>query len=80
MEIVKRLALVIHWIGFTIGVISCVFAGTLAGGITVVVWELQFSLAAGSVILFGLVGFLSLGLGWLIRWIIVGKIHWLPWK
>lgn len=73
MEIAKRLGLVIHWIGFVIGFFFfglSLFAG-LSGaesdGLNVSIYGLIFFL-------------ISTSFGWLIRYIIIGKIHFLPWK
>ena len=70
MEIAKRLALVLHWMGFV--------GGAFLGGVAIFVFFAQGEVAA----LFSApVIFLFFTLnGWLLRYIIVGKVHFLPWR
>ncbi len=70
MEILKRLALVIHWIGFIVGVITFLLISFSDGDI--------FGLTRLLLGIFFL--FLYTGIGWLIRYVISGMIHFLPWK
>jgi len=74
MEIIKKIALAVHWIGF----ICAIFLGLLFIG-----WALVPEFADRRVLMFslGIFGcFSCLGFGWLARFIIVGKVHFLPWK
>ena len=74
MEIVKRLALMIHWIGFLLG--SFFFLGFMIGGFFVDGLEdsvTAFLAAPVMLVLFA-------GIGWLIRFILVGKINFYPWR
>ena len=70
MEILKRLALVIHWIGFIVGVITFLLISFSDGDI--------FGLTRLLLGIFFL--FLYTGIGWLIRYVISGMINFLPWK
>ena len=73
MEILKRLAFVIHWIGFIIGVISFLLISFAPDGYgNILGWE---RLLLG-IFLFAL----YTSIGWLIRYVISGNIHVLPWK
>mgnify|MGYP001183160273 CR=1 FL=1 len=70
MEIVKRLALVLHWMGFV--------GGVLLGAIGIFAFFAQGVIEAlfSAPIIFL---FFTLN-GWLLRYIIVGKVHFLPWR
>ena len=70
MEILKRLALVIHWIGFIVGVITFLLISFSDGSI-----QGLTKLLLGFFFLI-----LYTGIGWLIRYVISGMIHFLPWK
>ena len=73
MEIAKRLGLVIHWIGFVIGLF---FFGLFV--------FISLSGAESDALYVRGIGFLiftvASSIGWLIRYIIAGKIPFLPWK
>ena len=70
MEIVKRLALVLHWMGFVGGAF-------LGWGALDYYWDGGEDVA----LLLALIIFLFFSLnGWLLRYIIVGTVHFLPWR
>ena len=72
MDILHRFALIVHWFSFVFGVI-----------IFLVVVSNAFSGAPQPIliILFApVILFACNGLGWLFRFVISGKIHFLPWK
>ena len=70
MEIAKRLALVLHWMGFVGGsflgwaALSTSFGGGEDAGLFLAPIIFLFFTANG----------------WLLRYIIVGKVHFLPWR
>jgi hypothetical protein len=71
--VLSRLALVIHWVGFIFGVIF--FFGAMIGGFV--------ESGSDDIAMFlsaPLLLFFFTGIGWLIRYIIVGKVHYLPYK
>ncbi len=70
MEIAKRLALVLHWMGFV--------GGVFFGGIALFVFFAQGEVSA--LLSFPVIFLFFTAIGWLIRYIIVGKVHFLPWK
>ena len=70
MEILKRLAIVIHWLGFIIGVITFLLISFSDGNI--------FGLTKLLLGIFFLI--LYTGIGWLKRYVISGMIHFLPCK
>mgnify|MGYP006232283907 CR=1 FL=1 len=70
MEIAKRLALVLHWMGFVGGA----FLGWLA---LTYVWDGGEDAAA---FLAPVIFLFFTANGWLLRYIIVGKVHFLPWR
>ena len=70
MEIVKRLALVLHWMGFVGGAflgIICVLGLFEVGSVA-------YLFLAPVIFLFFTAN------GWLLRYIIVGTVHFLPWR
>ena len=69
MASVARIGLVIHWFGFLLGAFFFVFL--IFTGFE----ESSGPAFFASPFLF----FLFSGLGWLIRYILVGKTHFLPW-
>ena len=85
-EILNIFALVIHWLGFLSG-LGCVFVVSYFfmyqgffqesdGGPLLIFWSnLWFTLFFGASLFIGFTG-----IGWLIRYILYGKIHILPWK
>lgn len=73
MEILKRLAFVIHWIGFIIGVISFLLISFAPDGDGNILGLTKLLLGIFFLILYT-------GIGWLIRYVISGMIHFLPWK
>ncbi len=69
MGIAERLGWLIHWLGFVGGLLTLIFLIAVFG------WE--DTTARG----FGFIIFLICwGLGWFIRWILVGKVKSLPWQ
>ena len=75
MKILDRFALVIHWISFSFGLVLGVSL-ICAGLIYDIPLEQRFF-----TIIFGGFGLFSCsGLGWLARFVLVGKIHFLPWR
>lgn len=85
-EILNRFALVTHWLGSLSG-LGCVFVVSYFfmyqgffqesdGGPLLIFWSnLWFTLFFGASLFIGFTG-----IGWLIRYILCGKIHFLPWK
>ena len=84
MSIADRLGLVIHWIGFGCGLfiagliayngfLNLMYVRTVIGGL-----DTQFLLE--SFLLLALAFLLPLMLGWLIRYVLSGKVHILPFK
>ena len=70
MEIAKRLALVLHWMGFV--------GGSFLGGVAIFVF---FTAGEDAALFSAPVIFLFFTAnGWLLRYIIVGKVHFLPWR
>ena len=70
MGIVSRIGLVIHWFGFLLG--AFFFAFLIFTG---------FEESSGPAFFTApFLYFLFSGLGWLIRYILVGRIKLLPWK
>lgn len=67
-SVLSRLGLIIHWGGFLIGLMT-----SLAIIMNVFQQPLAIFIAPFSFIFFT-------GLGWIIRFILVGKIHFLPYK
>ena len=70
MEILKVLGLVTHWFSFVVGVFSCFYVAKSFG-------------ASGSTIgmILGLMALWASTLcGWIVRYILVGKIPFLPFK
>ena len=81
MEILKRFALIVHWGSFVIGIL---FGGmllifsvmpSLEGWGTTSITQRIFFITLGAFVFFS-----CSGLGWLARFVLVGKIHFLPWK
>jgi len=81
MEILKRIALIAHWVGF----ISAILFGLLFIGFAL--WP--SSIANGGIethqrvlgLLLSMLAFFSCsGLGWMVRFILMGKVHFLPWR
>ena len=71
----ERLALVIHWFGFLIGIfIFFLFMGV---GFTSDQTGLQGAAPFFTAPVFA---FIPWGIGWLIRFIVVGKVKSLPWE
>ena len=64
----ERLGLVIHWVGFLAGVISVIFFFLLGGDLTITLFFSTFSFVIFSVC------------SWAIRYILAGKVHFLPWR
>ena len=80
MEMLKRFALVIHWVSFVSGILF----GLLLIGLSMTP---DFSNAGTEIFQRVLLFFLGLfsffafsGLGWLSRFVLIGKVHFLPWK
>tara|TARA_B110000438_G_C15276017_1_gene420507 strand:- start:116 stop:352 length:237 start_codon:yes stop_codon:yes gene_type:complete len=74
MELLKKFALIIHWVGF----VCAIFLGLLFIGFALVP---EFS--DQRVLMFSLGIFACLAcsvLGWLARFVLVGKVHFLPWR
>ena len=86
MGILKRIALIAHWVGF----ISAILFGLLFIGFAL--WPSPsntFSIADGGIethqrvlgLLLSMLAFFSCsGLGWMVRFILMGKVHFLPWR
>jgi len=79
MEILKRIALIAHWVGF----ISAILFGLLFMSHT------EVTFANGGIethqrvlgLLLSMLAFFSCsGLGWMVRFILMGKVHFLPWR
>lgn len=80
----NRLGLVIHWISFLVGIMIATIViynaflnlttiRSLDGG-----YDTQYLI--DSALLLIPISILPLLLGWLIRYILSGKVHFLPWK
>ena len=84
MNIADRLGLVIHWIGFGCGLfISVLIAYNGYQNILyvrTVMGELDYSFLFESFLLLAPEFLLPLMLGWLIRYVLSGKVHILPFK
>ena len=80
MDILHRFALVVHWSGFITGIAStCVmfWIGTVPSS-DVEDPQLYVRFAF---FLFGIFTFFACtGMGWMARFVLSGKIHFLPWK
>lgn len=73
MDILKRFALIVHWFSFIFG--AFVFAVMMITGIA--------SNGSNDVFIFlfaPIFWFCCWGLGWLFRFVVVGKIPYLPWE
>ena len=70
MEIVKRLALVLHWMGFV--------GGVLLGAVSLLMFFTEGLVAP--LFLAPVIFLFFTANGWLLRYIIVGKVHFLPWR
>lgn len=84
MSIADRLGLVIHWIGFGCGLfitglivyngfLNLMYVRTVMGGLDTQFLFESFLLLAPAFLL-------PLMLGWLIRYVLIGKVHILPFK
>ena len=72
MDILHRFALLVHWFSFIVGIIA--FSALFITAFT----EAQQPIL---ILLFAPVLFFACnGMGWLFRFVISGKIHFLPWK
>ena len=84
MNIADRLGLVIHWIGFGWGLINAGMKAYNALLIDMYVREvddeLDYSFLIESFLLLPIAFLLPLMLGWLIRYVLCGKVHILPFK
>ena len=84
MSIADRLGLVIHWIGFGCGLfISVLIAYNGYQNILyvrTVMGELDTSYLFESILILPPAFLLPLMLGWLIRYVLSGKVHILPFK
>ena len=84
MDILHRFALIIHWFSFIVGTLASLgFIYGLYLNLTEVrsldgSFDGQFIIQ--SMILIPLTFVSCNGLGWLFRFVISGKIHFLPWK
>lgn len=74
MELLKKFALIIHWVGF----VCAIFLGLLFIGFALVP---EFSDQRVLMFSLGIFACFSCSvLGWLARFVLVGKVHFLPWK
>jgi len=80
MDMLKRFALVVHWGSFSFGILYGLFLIGLGlipdfanGGTETFQRVLSFFLGVFTIFAFS-------GLGWLARFVLVGKVHFLPWK
>ena len=80
----ERLGITIHWIGFVIGLLA---GGTGVYGLYMNVTtqrsldgSLQWEFIYDSLLLIPVFFLLPLLAGWFIRWLLVGKTHFLPFK
>ena len=84
MSIADRLGLVIHWIGFGCGLFIAVLVAYNGYQnilyVRTVMGELDYSFLLESFLLLAPAFFLPLMLGWLIRYVLSGKVHILPFK
>ena len=84
MSIADRLGLVIHWIGFGCGLFITgliVYNGFLnLMYVRTVMGELDTSYLFESILILPPAFLLPLMLGWLIRYVLSGKVHILPFK
>ena len=75
MEILARFALVIHWVSFATGIILGLILTSLIS------LPEADNFQKISAFILGLFSFISCSaMGWLARYVLVGKIHFLPWK
>jgi hypothetical protein len=72
MEILKRIALIAHWVGF----VCASFLGLLFMVSIFTNSDLGWLAFLMSIFSF----FSCSGLGWLVRFVLIGKVHFLPWK
>tara|TARA_X000000368_G_scaffold295996_1_gene235590 strand:- start:316 stop:564 length:249 start_codon:yes stop_codon:yes gene_type:complete len=78
MDILHRFALIVHWFSFIVGV---VFFSVLVYIAFFEAQEPTRGIIKELVLLFAPVIFIGChGMGWLFRFVISGKIHFLPWK
>lgn len=84
MSIADRLGLVVHWIGFSCGLL---IAGLIGYGgfqnvmyVRTVMGELDTQYLFESILILPPAFLLPLMLGWLIRYVLSGKVHILPFK
>ena len=84
MDILHRFALIIHWFSFIVGTLASLsFMYILYLNVTEVRspdggFDELFIIQGSILIPFSFVS--CAGLGWLFRFVISGKIHFLPWK
>ena len=84
MDILHRFALIIHWFSFIVGTLASFFFIyffylNLTDSISVdASFNWQFFLWSMLLIPFAFVS--CNGLGWLFRFVISGKVHFLPWR
>ena len=79
MDILQRFALIIHWSGLITGVVL----GSSYLSIGIIPYLSPDVPLYGRFLLIAVAAFTFLacsGLGWLFRFVISGKIHFLPWK
>ena len=75
MNIIKGFSLAVHWGSLLTGIISALTT------LYINVLPNLYNIQRFGLIVFALFAFFSCsGLGWLARYTLVGKVHFLPWK
>ena len=75
MSIAERIGLLIHWFSFLVGVNFFIIVFAIGFFEAKDAWQIFLTAFSAPFLLF-----ISCSIGWLIRYILAGKVHLLPWK